>query len=70
MDSHNTLTIRERQVLPLVANGCTNREIALQLGISPRTVEIHRANVMYKLGLHTTSDLLKYALRHGIISLD
>ena len=70
MDPYDTLTMRERQVLPLVANGSTSTEIALSLGISPRTVEIHRANMLHKLGLRTPSELLRYALRRGILSLD
>lgn len=70
MEPYDTLTIRERQVLPLVANGSTSTEIALKLGISPRTVEIHRANMLHKLGLRTPSELLRFALRRGILSLD
>ena len=70
MEPYDTLTVRERQVLPLVANGSTSTEIALKLGISPRTVEIHRANMLHKLGLRTPSELLRFALRRGILSLD
>ena len=63
------LTPRERQVLHLAAEGHTNREIGTQLHISSRTVEMYRANVMRKLGLHSSGDLVRYAVRLGIIPL-
>ncbi|KPK94991.1 MAG: hypothetical protein AMJ94_00670 [Deltaproteobacteria bacterium SM23_61] len=59
------LTLREKEILKLVAEGKTNREIANLLTISVRTVENHRANLMKKLSLKKTPDLVKYALRHG-----
>ena len=65
-----TLTARERQVLQLAAEGLRNREIAERLGISPRTAESHRAKVMSKLGLRREADLVRFALRHGILPLD
>jgi DNA-binding NarL/FixJ family response regulator len=64
------LTGREREVLQLAAGGKTSAEIAIILSISPRTVEVHRANMMRKLGLHTQVDLIRYALGHGILSPD
>jgi DNA-binding NarL/FixJ family response regulator len=67
MDKHETLTTREREVLQLSAEGHTNSEIAARLGISTRTAETHRSRVMHKLGLHTQADLIRYALRRGII---
>ena len=67
LDPYETLTNRERQVLQLVAEGHTNPEIAARLSISPRTVEVHRANLMHKLGLETQSDLIRFALRRGIL---
>jgi DNA-binding NarL/FixJ family response regulator len=67
MDKHETLTTREREVLQLSAEGHTNSEIAARLGISTRTAETHRSHVMHKLGLHTQSDLIRYAIRRGII---
>ena len=67
MDKHETLTTREREVLQLSAEGHTNSEIAARLGISTRTAETHRSHVMHKLGLHTQADLIRYALRRGII---
>ena len=64
------LTIREREVLQLIAEGRTTREIASKLNISVKTVETHRKNIMDKLGLHTVAELTKYAVREGITSLD
>jgi DNA-binding NarL/FixJ family response regulator len=69
-DKYETLTTREREVLQLAAEGYNNPEIAVRMFISPRTVEVHRANVMRKLGLHNQSELVRYALRRGIISLE
>ncbi len=61
------LTARERQVLVGVAQGHTNREIALQLGISHRTVETHRENLMKKLGVRTVAGLTRLALEAGLV---
>ncbi len=69
-DAYEMLTTREREVLQLVAEGATTAEIAGRLSLSPRTVEMHRGNVMRKLNLHTPTDVIRYALRRGIISLD
>jgi len=69
-DEYETLTARERELLPLLADEDTNEAIALRLGLSPLTVRTHRQRVMQKLNLHTKSELLKYALRRGLISLD
>ena len=60
-----TLTERERQVLKLIAEGKSSREIGALLCISPRTVQNHRANLMRKLNLNKTADLVKYALKKG-----
>jgi two-component system response regulator NreC len=62
-------TSRQLEIIRLLAEGKINKEIACQLGIAVRTVEAHRANIMQKLGLHSLADLIQYALRHGIISL-
>jgi two-component system, NarL family, response regulator NreC len=70
LDLYETLTTRERQVLQLAAEGRTNTEIAAALFVSPRTVETHRAHLMRKLGLRTQADLIRYALRRGIIPLE
>jgi len=69
-DKHDRLTDREREVLQLIAEGRTNREIASRLHVTVKTVEAHRAHLMDKLGLHSTADLTKYALRKGIINPD
>jgi len=69
-DLYDLLTAREREVLYLVAEGHTNAEIATRLFISPRTVEMHRANLMRKLDLRSQADLIRYALRRGIGSLN
>ncbi len=70
LDPYETLTAREREVLTLAANGLSNPEIANRLTISPRTAEIHRANMMHKLDLHTQTDLVRYALRRGLVTLE
>ncbi len=69
-DPHEALTPREREVLQLTAEGHTSAEAARRLSISPRTVEMHRGNLMHKLGLRTQADLIRYALRRGVIPLD
>lgn len=69
-DVYETLTNREREVLQLAAQGCSNAEVAERLSISPRTAETHRANTMRKLGLRTQTDLIRYALKRGILPLN
>jgi two-component system, NarL family, response regulator NreC len=69
LDPHETLTARECEVLQLAAEGNTDAEIAARLHISQRTVENHRADVMRKLGLKDQSELVRYALRRGLIPL-
>jgi DNA-binding NarL/FixJ family response regulator len=64
---YNPLTDRERQVLQLVAEGNTTKQIAAILGVSPKTAETHRVNVMDKLDIHTTAGLVRYAIRRGLI---
>ena len=63
------LTGRQREILVLLAKGRTMRRIAEQLNISLKAVEAHKANITRKLGVHTTSDLVKFALVHGITTL-
>jgi RNA polymerase sigma factor (sigma-70 family) len=63
------LTEREREVLQLVAEGHTNKEIAERLNLSVRTVQNHRAHIMEKLGMHDRGELIKYAIQKGIIEL-
>ena len=67
-DRFDSLTERERETLQLVAEGHTNRGIADLLGISPATVDTHRTNVLRKLGLHGTADLVRYAVERGVVS--
>ena len=71
LDSSETcnLTPREREVLQLVAEGKTSRDIAEELSISSKTVDNHRQNIMDKLDVHTVSGLTKYAVREGLTSL-
>jgi DNA-binding NarL/FixJ family response regulator len=61
-------TEREREVLQLVAEGKTNKEISDLLTVSIKTVQTHRAHIMEKLGAHDRTDLVRYAMRKGIIS--
>jgi two-component system response regulator NreC len=70
IDPYDTLTTREREVLHLAAQSCTNAEIAERLYISRRTVEVHRANVMHKLGLRSQPQLIRYAMKRGILPPD
>jgi DNA-binding NarL/FixJ family response regulator len=69
-DPHDTLTPRQREVLQLTAEGKTNGEMAARLNISQRTVENHRAILMQKLGLRNQTDLIRHAIRHGMIAAD
>jgi two-component system, NarL family, response regulator NreC len=66
-DPVGDLTTREREVLALAAMGQSSADIAARLGISPRTAETHRANLMGKLGLHSQTDLVRFAIRQGIL---
>lgn len=61
------LTPREREIVQLLAEGKTNKEVAVVLGISAKTVETHRANIMLKLNLHSITDLVHYAIRNKMI---
>jgi DNA-binding NarL/FixJ family response regulator len=69
-DPYESLTDREKQVLKLVAEGHSNKEIADLLTISVKTAMSHREHVMDKLGLHSRTDLIKFALREGIIRVE
>jgi DNA-binding NarL/FixJ family response regulator len=62
-------TPREVEIIRLLAEGKANKEIATELGITTRTVETHRARIMLKLGLHSLTELIHYALRHEIVEL-
>jgi two-component system response regulator NreC len=67
-DSYDLLTEREREILQLLAEGKSNKEAAAVLNLSPYTVETHRTNMMQKLGLHNTAEIVLYAVRKGIIT--
>ena len=67
-DSFDLLTEREREVLQLLAEGKSNKEAAGILNLSPYTVETHRTNMMQKLGLHNTAEIVLYAVRKGIVT--
>jgi len=66
---YDPLTDRERQVLQLVAEGNTTKEIALVLGVAAKTAETHRVKVMEKLDIHSTAGLVRYAIRRGLIQV-
>ena len=68
-DSYGGLTEREREVLRHIGEGNTSREIAEILVLSINTIERHRANIMEKLNLHSKTELVKYAIRNGIVKL-
>jgi NarL family two-component system response regulator LiaR len=68
-DPYRQLTNREREILKLLAEGHTTQEIASMLVLSPKTVDRHKTNLMSKLALHSRADLIKYALRKGIITI-
>lgn len=70
LDLYETLTPREREVLHMAAQGYSNVEIADHLSISPRTVEVHRANMMDKLGLRNQTGLIRYAIQRGILPIE
>lgn len=67
-DSYDLLTPREREILQMVAEGKSNKDIANQLNLSVYTVETHRSNMMEKLNLHSVPELILYAVRKGVIS--
>ena len=67
-DSYDLLTDREREILQLLGEGKSNKEAAAVLNLSPYTVETHRMNLMQKLGLHNTAEIVLYAVRKGIIT--
>ena len=67
-DSYDLLTPREREILQLLAERKSNKEIALALNLSPYTIETHRRNLQEKLNLHSLAELILYAVRKGVIS--
>lgn len=64
------LTSREREILQLIAEGLTAKEVAAHVFLSIKTVETHRRNIMQKLNMRSTADLTKYAIREGLVALD
>jgi DNA-binding NarL/FixJ family response regulator len=67
-DSYHLLTDREREVLQLLAEGRSNKEVAAVLGVGLSTIETHRANLMQKLGLRNTAEIVLYAVRKRVIA--
>jgi DNA-binding NarL/FixJ family response regulator len=67
---YGSLTAREQEIMRMLAEGVPSKEIADKLFISPKTVENHRANIMKKLNLHSTMDLVRYAIKLGLIDVD
>jgi len=67
-DSYELLTTREREILQLLAEGKNNKDVANLLGLSLYTVETHRGNIFQKLNLHSSAELILYAIRKGVIS--
>ena len=67
-DTFELLTTREREVLQLLAEGRSNKEVATFLELSPHTVETHRSNILEKLNLHTGAELILYAIRKGVVT--
>jgi DNA-binding CsgD family transcriptional regulator len=63
----DVLSPREREILALIGSGRTNREIAEALALSPHTVETHRKHIIDKLDLHSTAELVRYALHYGLV---
>ncbi|HEY7305526.1 MAG TPA: response regulator transcription factor [Bryobacteraceae bacterium] len=66
-DPLDLLSSREREVLQLIAEGKTNKEVASQLNLSVYTVDSHRGKIMEKLNLHSTGDLVRFAMKHGLV---
>jgi two-component system, NarL family, response regulator NreC len=67
-DPIDLLTSREREVLQMIAEGMTNKDVANKLNLSVYTIEAHRGKIMEKLNLHNTGDLVRFAIRNGLIS--
>jgi DNA-binding NarL/FixJ family response regulator len=67
-ERNRRLTPREHEVLQLICDGLSNREIAAKLDLSVNTIAVHRANIMNTLGVHKTAELVVYALRHGLLN--
>jgi DNA-binding NarL/FixJ family response regulator len=68
-ESSSALTARELEVLQLIVDGQSNKEIAVKLGLSANTVAVYRANIMDALGIHKTAELVVYAIRNGLVNI-
>jgi RNA polymerase sigma factor (sigma-70 family) len=68
VDRYDSLSEREREIFQLVAEGNSTKEVAELLSVSPATVETHRAHILQKLELHSTAELVLYAVRRGVIA--
>lgn len=68
--AYSALTPREQEILRLLAEGLSTKEIGEKLFISPKTVENHRSNILSKLDLHSTVELVRYAAKYGLIDVD
>jgi DNA-binding NarL/FixJ family response regulator len=67
-DSYDLLSIREKEILQLLASGSTNRQVAELIHVSLATVETHRTNIFQKLGIHSLPELILYAVRKGLLT--
>jgi DNA-binding NarL/FixJ family response regulator len=67
-DSYDLLSIREKEILQLLASGATNRQVAEMIHVSVATVETHRTNIFQKLGIHSLPELILYAVRKGLLT--
>jgi DNA-binding NarL/FixJ family response regulator len=67
-DRYDSLSEREREIVQLIAEGHSNKDIAQILAISPATVETHRAHILQKLDVHNTAELVRYAMRRKVVS--
>ncbi|HUK99582.1 MAG TPA: response regulator transcription factor, partial [Nitrospirota bacterium] len=70
LTTRTVLTSREREILQLLAEGLSAKEIAAHLNLSIKTIETHRRNIMEKLEIHTIAELTKYAIREGLVALE
>jgi DNA-binding NarL/FixJ family response regulator len=68
-ERNSGLTRREVEILQLICDGKSNKEIAVQLELSANTVAVHRANIMDALGIHKTAELVVYAIRNGLVNV-
>jgi DNA-binding CsgD family transcriptional regulator len=69
-NSSSPLTAREREIVQLLSEGKSAKEVAVALNISVKTAETHRSNIMRKLGLHSVSELVLYAVRNNIVNVE